>query len=104
MESNEISREKKVFSVGLIGGPTVVIDYGGLRLVTDPTFDPPGPAGPMTKLEAPAVEPAGLGPADAVLLSHDQHADNLDRAGREYAAAQPGRALSQNATPEEASS
>jgi L-ascorbate metabolism protein UlaG (beta-lactamase superfamily) len=82
MEPDEISREKNVFAIGLVGGPTVVIDYGGLRLITDPTFDPPGPAGPMTKLEAPAVEPADLGPADAVLLSHDQHADNLDRAGR----------------------
>lgn len=35
-------------------------DYGGLRLVTDPTFDPPGPAGPMTKLEGPAMDPGDL--------------------------------------------
>ena len=26
----------------LIGGPTALIDYGGLRFLTDPTFDPPG--------------------------------------------------------------
>jgi len=26
----------------LIGGPTVLIESGGARLLTDPTFDPPG--------------------------------------------------------------
>jgi L-ascorbate metabolism protein UlaG (beta-lactamase superfamily) len=26
----------------LVGGPTALISYGGLRLLTDPTFDPPG--------------------------------------------------------------
>jgi L-ascorbate metabolism protein UlaG (beta-lactamase superfamily) len=26
----------------LIGGPTVLIELAGLRLPTDPTFDPPG--------------------------------------------------------------
>ena len=25
-----------------IGGPTALIEYGGLRILTDPTFDPPG--------------------------------------------------------------
>ncbi|MFE9694232.1 MBL fold metallo-hydrolase, partial [Micromonospora sp. NPDC005806] len=30
----------------------------------------------------PAVQPSALGPLDAVLLSHDHHADNLDDAGR----------------------
>ena len=25
-----------------IGGPTVLIEVGGWRLLTDPTFDPPG--------------------------------------------------------------
>ena len=28
--------------VRLIGGPTALIEMGGLRLLTDPTFDPPG--------------------------------------------------------------
>jgi L-ascorbate metabolism protein UlaG (beta-lactamase superfamily) len=71
----------------LIGGPTVLIDYHGLRLVTDPTFDDSGsvyPRGHVTlrKTSAPACSPAELGRIDAVLLSHDQHADNLDDAGR----------------------
>lgn len=70
----------------LLGGPTVVLDLGGLRLVTDPTFDPPGsyPVGErtLTKTQPSAWTPDDLGPVDAVLLSHDQHPDNLDRAGR----------------------
>jgi Beta-lactamase superfamily domain len=59
-----------------------------VRLLTDPTFDPPGeyPIGErlLTKTQEPAVGPGEVGPIDAVLLSHDQHPDNLDRAGREY--------------------
>ena len=29
----------------LIGGPTVLIELGGFRLLTDPTFDGPGEYG-----------------------------------------------------------
>ena len=25
-----------------VGGPTVLLDWGGVRLLTDPGFDPPG--------------------------------------------------------------
>ena len=70
----------------LIGGPTILIETGGLRLLTDPTFDPPGSyqSGSITlqKTIGPALSVAELGRIDAVLLSHDQHADNLDTAGR----------------------
>jgi L-ascorbate metabolism protein UlaG (beta-lactamase superfamily) len=69
----------------LVGGPTVVIDVGGFRLLTDPTFDPPGPyAGgvQLHKTAGPALTAAEIGRVDAVLLSHDQHFDNLDHAGR----------------------
>jgi L-ascorbate metabolism protein UlaG (beta-lactamase superfamily) len=71
-----------------IGGPTVLIEVGGWRLLTDPTFDAPGRRyyfGRGTwsrKLAGPAMAAADLGPIDAVLLSHDQHEDNLDDAGR----------------------
>ncbi|GGW77881.1 MBL fold metallo-hydrolase [Streptomyces lucensis JCM 4490] len=73
--------------VRVLGGPTVLIEYGGLRFLTDPTFDGPGdypaPSGRvLTKTAPPLVTPAGLGPVDVVLLSHDQHADNLDHSGR----------------------
>lgn len=77
----------------LVGGPTVLIEYGGQRLLTDPTFDAPGahPIGPrsLTKLTGPAVQASDLGMIDAVLLSHDQHPDNLDDAGRELLAQVP---------------
>lgn len=71
-----------------IGGPTALIEVGGWRLLTDPTFDPPGKkynfgwGTSSRKTTAAAISPAELGPIDAVLLSHDHHADNLDPAGR----------------------
>lgn len=82
---NPITAARHDFAVGVIGGPTVVIDYGGTRFVTDPTFDDPHDYGTMAKLAAPAVPAAGLGAVDAVLLSHDDHNDNLDIAGRQWA-------------------
>jgi L-ascorbate metabolism protein UlaG (beta-lactamase superfamily) len=71
----------------LIGGPTVLLEYEGLRLLTDPTFDACGcvyERGGVTlrKTADPVCAVADLMPLDAVLLSHDQHADNLDDAGR----------------------
>lgn len=70
----------------LIGGPTVLIEVAGRRLLTDPTFDAPGSyrSGSVTleKTAGPSVAAAAIGPVEAVLLSHDQHADNLDPAGR----------------------
>lgn len=84
----------------LIGGPTVLIEYGGLRILTDPTFDEPGSyearGVTLTKLSGPAVEPDALGSVDVVLLSHDLHADNLDRAGRAFLAT-AGRVLTTRA-------
>jgi L-ascorbate metabolism protein UlaG (beta-lactamase superfamily) len=69
----------------LVGGPTAVLDYAGLRLLTDPTFDPPGEqAGGLTKLTGPAVAADDVGAIDAVLLSHDHHSDNLDPRGRAF--------------------
>jgi L-ascorbate metabolism protein UlaG (beta-lactamase superfamily) len=71
-----------------IGGPTTLIEIGGWRLLTDPTFDPPGRSYRFgwgtgsRKLAGPALAADGLGPIDAVLLSHDHHDDNLDPAGR----------------------
>jgi L-ascorbate metabolism protein UlaG (beta-lactamase superfamily) len=71
-----------------IGGPTVLIEIGGWRLLTDPTFDPPGGdyrfgwGTGSRKLSGPALAADELGPIDAVLLSHDHHEDNLDPAGR----------------------
>ena len=71
-----------------IGGPTALLELDGLRLLTDPTFDPSGTEYPtaaytLQKTQAPAVTAAELAPIDAVLLSHDHHFDNLDAAGRD---------------------
>ncbi|WP_326574135.1 MBL fold metallo-hydrolase [Streptomyces sp. NBC_00481] len=71
-----------------IGGPTTLIEIGGLRLLTDPTFDPPGRryafgwGTSSRKTAGPALSAAELPPVDAVLLTHDHHGDNLDDAGR----------------------
>ena len=71
-----------------IGGPTALIEVGGWRLLTDPTFDPAGEkyrfgwGTGSRKLAGPAIAASDLGPIDAVLLSHDHHDDNLDPAGR----------------------
>jgi L-ascorbate metabolism protein UlaG (beta-lactamase superfamily) len=75
-------------SLRLVGGPTALISYGNVRLLTDPTFDSPGDhprAGTnivLRKLESPSVPLEQVLPVDAVLLSHDHHADNLDPSGR----------------------
>lgn len=80
-------------TVRTIGGPTAVLDYAGARFVLDPTFDEPGTyqSGPVTaeKLRGPVGASADLGPVDAVLVSHEHHIDNLDRAGRQYARRAP---------------
>jgi L-ascorbate metabolism protein UlaG (beta-lactamase superfamily) len=71
-----------------IGGPTALIEVGDWRLLTDPTFDPPGNryefgwGTSSRKLAGPALSAVDVGRIDAVLLSHDQHDDNLDAAGR----------------------
>ncbi|MEV0385532.1 MBL fold metallo-hydrolase [Nonomuraea sp. NPDC050643] len=73
----------------VLGGPTTVIDVGGLRIVVDPTFDDPGPHGYLTKTLGPAVSEERLGPVDVVLVSHDAHPDNFDDRGRAFAMAAP---------------
>jgi L-ascorbate metabolism protein UlaG (beta-lactamase superfamily) len=72
----------------LVGGPTVISEYEGFRILTDPTFDPPGqyqgPHSPVKhlKTEGPALSVNEVGKLDVVLLSRDHHFDNLDNAGR----------------------
>jgi L-ascorbate metabolism protein UlaG (beta-lactamase superfamily) len=71
-----------------VGGPTALIELGGWRLLTDPTFDAPGRryafgwGTSSRKLAGPAIGSVDVAPIDAILLSHDHHADNLDGAGR----------------------
>jgi L-ascorbate metabolism protein UlaG (beta-lactamase superfamily) len=83
-------------TITLVGGPTALIEIGGFRLLTDPTFDAPGeyrlPHVTLRKTSRPALTAEQIGAVDAVLLSHDQHADNLDNAGRAFLA-RAGRVL-----------
>jgi L-ascorbate metabolism protein UlaG (beta-lactamase superfamily) len=71
-----------------IGGPTALIEVGGWRILTDPTFDAPGRryafgwGTSSRKLAGPAIAASDIGRIDAVLLTHDHHGDNLDPAGR----------------------
>lgn len=80
----------------LVGGPTAIIDYAGFRIVTDPTFDEPmtygppktGTANTLVKTRGSALSPEDVGDVDIVLASH-HHLDNLDEAGRRFAATVP---------------
>ncbi len=85
--------------ITLVGAATTLLEIGSFRLVTDPVFDPPGsrytlrvlggiPIG-MRKTTGPAMSREALGSIDAVLLSHDQHQDNLDGEGRAVVARAP---------------
>jgi L-ascorbate metabolism protein UlaG (beta-lactamase superfamily) len=88
-----------------LGTACLLLEYGGLRLLTDPAFDPAGTRydfGPWytprswfaseKTYETPLARDA-LGEIDAVLLSHDQHADNLDYEGRKLVASKRVRAV-----------
>jgi len=69
----------------LVGGPTAVLEYAGLRWLTDPAFSPPGEyEGGLRKTTGPAVAADDVGAIDVVLLSHDHHSDNLDPEGRAF--------------------
>lgn len=78
----------KDVAVTHIGGPTALIEIGGWRILTDPTFDAPGRrytfgwGTSSRKLTGPAIAASDVGRIDAVLLTHDHHDDNLDAAGR----------------------
>ncbi|MFI6655052.1 MBL fold metallo-hydrolase [Streptomyces sp. NPDC050523] len=83
--TDTISPERRPCAVSVLGGPTTVLDLGGLRLVCDPTFDDAGNHGYLTKTAGPAATEADVGDVDAVLVSHDLHPDNLDTRGRVFA-------------------
>jgi L-ascorbate metabolism protein UlaG (beta-lactamase superfamily) len=84
-----VDARRRKLAIGVLGGPTTVVDIAGRRIVMDPTFDEPGEHGYLTKTAGPAVSADALGPVDAVLISHDEHPDNLDDGGRRMALASP---------------
>jgi L-ascorbate metabolism protein UlaG (beta-lactamase superfamily) len=84
-----VTETRRRCAVSVLGGPTTVVDIAGLRIVVDPTFDPPGPHAYLAKTAGPAVPAATLGTVDVVMVSHDNHPDNLDDSGRALALAVP---------------
>lgn len=65
-----------------------LIEIGPIRFLTDPVLDDEGTiyddgVVSLKKLNPARTTAAALGDLDAVLLSHDQHGDNLDNHGRE---------------------
>ena len=81
-----------------VGTATLLLEIGEKRLLTDPALDAAGQRYVFrvglasTKTEQPALPAGGLLPLDAVLVSHDHHADNLDAEGRKLLPA-AGRVL-----------
>lgn len=78
------ARRKPQLGIQLVGGPTAILEYGGLRWLTDPALSPPGEYGGLTKLTGPAFDIGEHDPIDVVLLSHHHHSDNLDPAGKAF--------------------
>ena len=80
-------------AITVVGGPTALLEWAGMRLLLDPTFDAPQRYGPeadaLEKTAGPAVAFSDLGRIDAALVSHHHHEDNLDLAGRDLALTLP---------------
>ncbi|KAH6854661.1 beta-lactamase superfamily domain-containing protein [Chaetomium sp. MPI-CAGE-AT-0009] len=70
-----------------IGTATAIIHVDGINLLTDPVFSPAGTTwdlgiAVLEISDTPAMGLADLPHIDAVLLSHEDHPDNLDELGR----------------------
>ncbi|KAH6986649.1 beta-lactamase superfamily domain-containing protein [Ilyonectria destructans] len=77
------------FGITHIGTATAIFHLPalGINLLTDPVFSPAGTewdigVGILRNTEQAALSPAQLPPIEVVLLSHEDHADNLDEPGR----------------------
>ena len=73
-----VTPARQPFGIAVIGGPTVVIDIAGTRLVTDPGLDPPGDYGFIRKTTGPAVPASVLANTDIILLRHDRHRSSTE--------------------------
>ncbi|KAH7010277.1 putative Zn-dependent hydrolases of the beta-lactamase protein [Ilyonectria destructans] len=72
-----------------IGTATAILHIDGVNFLTDPFFSPAGtvfevgPDAVLKNTEDPAMGLEDLPHIDAVLLSHEDHPDNLDELGRQ---------------------
>lgn len=78
---------KTSLSVTFIGTATAVLEFDGVNLLTDPFFSTAGSSWDLgfiklTVADDPALALSELPPIDGVLLSHEDHIDNLDDHGR----------------------
>ncbi|KAI5919591.1 Metallo-hydrolase/oxidoreductase [Camillea tinctor] len=78
---------KSSVSITHIGTATAILEIDGVNFLTDPYFSPNGTewdVGIATLVShyTPALALQDLPPIDAVLLSHEDHPDNLDELGR----------------------
>ncbi|RFU78692.1 hypothetical protein TARUN_3539 [Trichoderma arundinaceum] len=83
-----MSSFKSSVSVTHIGTATALLQIDNVTFLTDPFFSPSGtewdlPIVLLKVSQDPAIKPEDLPPIDAVLLSHEDHPDNLDEIGRQ---------------------
>ncbi|KAI0377340.1 Metallo-hydrolase/oxidoreductase [Hypomontagnella monticulosa] len=79
---------KSNINITYIGTATAILDIDGVTFLTDPYFSPEGTAwdvgiATLTSSYEPALSLGQLPPIDAVLLSHEDHPDNLDELSRD---------------------
>ncbi|KAJ5623309.1 hypothetical protein N7490_011914 [Penicillium lividum] len=80
---------KNKFDITHIGTATAIFELDGVNFLTDPFFSPAGSTWDvgggliLKNTETPALGLENLPPIDAILLSHEDHVDNLDELGRQ---------------------
>lgn len=78
---------KSKLNITHIGTATAILEINGLNLLTDPFFSPAGTEWDMgiatlKNTDDPALKLEDLPVIEAILLSHEDHPDNLDELGR----------------------
>lgn len=79
---------KSTLSITHVGTATAILELDSINLLTDPFFSPAGTEFEIQGLtlkisDTPALKLEDLPVIDAVLLSHEDHPDNLDSYGRQ---------------------
>jgi len=78
-------------SITYIDTACIILDINGYRIMTDPVLDKAGKLyhfgyGAFSRKSSnPALTKEQIGKIDLILLSHHQHKDNFDKAGKKFA-------------------